>query len=221
MTGNFVTEAEVDCARVNRLGRWYKPWFYRHVRSFLAPEGGDTCAEHVEYVPPSYLQYVRVFTPIDTCPPWSSTSGTTSPASGCPTSGCPGHTRPWPGSSQVEQLLTFQQFFIELFTSRLAPAYELPAALLVEGDLHRRRDGGQPPAAGLHPPPAARQGGAAPQPGHLRHLPGVAGARQVSRAVDTVIIELEMDLFAITEKGCQRSYQKGLEGLRFYTNQPL
>ena len=42
MTGKFVTEAEVD-----------KPWFYRHVRSFLAAGGGDTCAEHVEYVTPS------------------------------------------------------------------------------------------------------------------------------------------------------------------------
>ena len=61
MTGKFVTEAEVDWARVNRLGRWYKPWFYRHVRTFLAAGGGDTCAEHVEYV----LSYV--ISTISTC----------------------------------------------------------------------------------------------------------------------------------------------------------
>ena len=48
MTGQFVNREEVDWTRVNNMGRWYKPWFYQHVRSFL--EKGDD-KEHVEFVP--------------------------------------------------------------------------------------------------------------------------------------------------------------------------
>ena len=48
MTGNFVAESDVDWSRVNRLGLWYKPWFYLHVASFLEREGGGP---HVEYIP--------------------------------------------------------------------------------------------------------------------------------------------------------------------------
>ena len=47
MTGQFVTEEEVDFSKLNPMGRWYKPWFYQHVRSFL--ESGDK--EQVEFVP--------------------------------------------------------------------------------------------------------------------------------------------------------------------------
>jgi delta24-sterol reductase len=41
--------ADVDTAekrrKVNRIGRWYKPWFYKHVETYLDGDGGD------EYIP--------------------------------------------------------------------------------------------------------------------------------------------------------------------------
>ena len=45
MTGTFVEEADVEWDKVNSLGRWYKPWFYQHVETFL------TSGPAVEYVP--------------------------------------------------------------------------------------------------------------------------------------------------------------------------
>ena len=45
MTGEFVEEEEVEADRINRMGRWYKPWFYKHVESFIK------LGETVEYVP--------------------------------------------------------------------------------------------------------------------------------------------------------------------------
>jgi len=45
MTGVFVEEKEVDWSRVNRMGRWHKPWFYHHVRTFLQK------GNQVEYIP--------------------------------------------------------------------------------------------------------------------------------------------------------------------------
>merc|ERR1719348_990398 len=48
MTGKFVTEAEIEWSKVNRLGLWYKKWFYRHVQAFLLQPQGEP---HVEYVP--------------------------------------------------------------------------------------------------------------------------------------------------------------------------
>jgi len=45
MTGVFVNEEEVDWSRVNRMGLWYKPWFYHHVKTFL--QTGD----QIEYIP--------------------------------------------------------------------------------------------------------------------------------------------------------------------------
>jgi len=45
MTGEFVDENQVEKDKLNSLGRWYKPWFYQHVRTFL--DKGET----VEYVP--------------------------------------------------------------------------------------------------------------------------------------------------------------------------
>ena len=38
---------QVDWSRVNRMGRWYKPWFYHHVKTFL--QTGDQvfiCHKH-------------------------------------------------------------------------------------------------------------------------------------------------------------------------------
>ena len=45
MSGTFVEECDVEWDKVNRLGRWYKPWFYHHVETFL--EKGSA----VEYIP--------------------------------------------------------------------------------------------------------------------------------------------------------------------------
>jgi len=47
MTGQFVKEEEVEKNKVNRMGLWYKPWFYQYVRTFLKRGEG----EYVEYVP--------------------------------------------------------------------------------------------------------------------------------------------------------------------------
>ena len=49
MTGQFVGQESVDWSKVNRMGAWYKPWFYQYVRSFLQ-EGGKERV-YVEYVP--------------------------------------------------------------------------------------------------------------------------------------------------------------------------
>ena len=43
MTGTFVDNYEPD--KLNRIGLWFKPWFYKHVESFLKSGKG------VEYIP--------------------------------------------------------------------------------------------------------------------------------------------------------------------------
>jgi len=43
MTGNMVDTVEPE--KVNIIGRWYKPWFFKHVESFLKAGSG------VEYIP--------------------------------------------------------------------------------------------------------------------------------------------------------------------------
>jgi delta24-sterol reductase len=45
MCGRLADEAPPDGV-VNPIGHWYKPWFYRHARTFL-----DTGADGIEYVP--------------------------------------------------------------------------------------------------------------------------------------------------------------------------
>ena len=47
MTGQFVDKDEVVSSKINTMGRWYKPWFYQYVRSFLDHGKG----EYIEYVP--------------------------------------------------------------------------------------------------------------------------------------------------------------------------
>lgn len=47
MTGQFVTADQVEADKVNRMGLWYKPWFYQYVETFLERGRG----EWVEYVP--------------------------------------------------------------------------------------------------------------------------------------------------------------------------
>ena len=49
MAGNFVTKEEVEPAKVNTWGLWYKPWFYHHVESFLHRENNSE--NFVEFVP--------------------------------------------------------------------------------------------------------------------------------------------------------------------------
>lgn len=42
MWGDFDTPRTAeDRARVNPVNRWYKPWFFKHVESFLSGEGGE------------------------------------------------------------------------------------------------------------------------------------------------------------------------------------
>ena len=43
MTGTFVDNYE--SGKLNRMGLWYKPWFYKHVETFLKSGPG------IEYVP--------------------------------------------------------------------------------------------------------------------------------------------------------------------------
>lgn len=46
MSGDFATPTTADeRARINPVNRWYKPWFFEHVRSFLQGDGGE------EYIP--------------------------------------------------------------------------------------------------------------------------------------------------------------------------
>ncbi|XP_023349654.1 delta(24)-sterol reductase [Eurytemora carolleeae] len=45
MTGQYVEEEEVEKDKINRMGLWFKPWFYKYVEKFL--EKGET----IEYVP--------------------------------------------------------------------------------------------------------------------------------------------------------------------------
>lgn len=48
MPAFFASDEEARRGRKNRIGLWYKPWFYKHVESFLA--GGSTKVM-VEYLP--------------------------------------------------------------------------------------------------------------------------------------------------------------------------
>jgi delta24-sterol reductase len=45
MACDFVDVKDVPANQINRIGRWYKPWFYKHVETFL--ERGEA----VEYIP--------------------------------------------------------------------------------------------------------------------------------------------------------------------------
>jgi len=45
MTADFVDAKEVESGKTNRIGLWYKPWFYKHVEIFLQT------GRSVEYIP--------------------------------------------------------------------------------------------------------------------------------------------------------------------------
>lgn len=49
MTGNMVSCA--DWGKLNEIGRWQKPWFFEHVRSFLRSGSGSGSAPAVEFIP--------------------------------------------------------------------------------------------------------------------------------------------------------------------------
>ena len=40
MSGVFVDKCEEN-KKLNVLGRWYKPWFYKHAENFLESDGAD------------------------------------------------------------------------------------------------------------------------------------------------------------------------------------
>ena len=35
MTGQFVNKEEVEGDKINNMGYWFKPWFYKHVQTFI------------------------------------------------------------------------------------------------------------------------------------------------------------------------------------------
>ena len=49
MTGTFVDKCEPD--KLNRMGLWFKPWFYKHVETFLKT------GRRVEYIPTVDFQF--------------------------------------------------------------------------------------------------------------------------------------------------------------------
>ena len=55
MEGNLTDEARVVNDKINRVGWWFKPWFFEHVRTMLDSGGGsgsgDPPAATVEYIP--------------------------------------------------------------------------------------------------------------------------------------------------------------------------
>ena len=55
MEASFVPDTEVEAARVNHVGRWYKPWFYTHVRDMVGDGGGE---KRHEFIPTYELEYI-------------------------------------------------------------------------------------------------------------------------------------------------------------------
>lgn len=52
MVGTLADESEVDPAQINRIGRWFKPWWYTHVRAYLSGDSVDyRTGTYVEYIP--------------------------------------------------------------------------------------------------------------------------------------------------------------------------
>ena len=49
MSGNFVDHCP-DGRKLNRIGRWFKPWFHRHVETFLTDPGKKE-EERREFMP--------------------------------------------------------------------------------------------------------------------------------------------------------------------------
>ena len=46
MTGNMVDSCEPD--KLNEIGQWHKPWFFKHVEAFMEMTSSDST---VEYIP--------------------------------------------------------------------------------------------------------------------------------------------------------------------------
>jgi Delta24-sterol reductase len=52
MVGTYADDAEVEAAAVNRIGRWFKPWWYTHVETYLGEPAVDyRSGALVEYIP--------------------------------------------------------------------------------------------------------------------------------------------------------------------------
>ena len=52
MVGTYADDAEVAAAAVNRIGRWFKPWWYTHVETYLGEPAVDyRSGALVEYIP--------------------------------------------------------------------------------------------------------------------------------------------------------------------------
>lgn len=51
MTGDMVDESEVDRAKLNSIGWWFKPWFYKHVETALSEDFNNSDKPRVEYIP--------------------------------------------------------------------------------------------------------------------------------------------------------------------------
>ncbi len=91
MSGNFVDKIPVG-AQVNKIGRWHKVWFHRHVASFLGKK-----ASHQEV---SDFQSSRLVAYATACmsppsrsfPLGTSSIATTAPASGSWTISCHSET---------------------------------------------------------------------------------------------------------------------------------
>ena len=47
MTGQFVTEDQVEKNLINRQGLWYKPWFYQYVETFLQKGKGNNVLQKI------------------------------------------------------------------------------------------------------------------------------------------------------------------------------
>jgi delta24-sterol reductase len=72
MPANFCDAADVEWVKVNRIGLWFKPWFYKHVAALLdapTPASGS----HVEYIPTRdyYHRHTRsIFWELEQIIPW-------------------------------------------------------------------------------------------------------------------------------------------------------
>lgn len=72
MTANFCNAEDVESSKVNRIGLWFKPWFYKHVATYLdvpKPSSGS----FVEYIPTRdyYHRHTKsIFWELEQIIPW-------------------------------------------------------------------------------------------------------------------------------------------------------
>lgn len=69
MPANFCDESEVESAKTNRIGLWFKPWFYKHVEAFLHKDA----ERFTEYIPTRdyYHRHTKsIFWELEEIIPW-------------------------------------------------------------------------------------------------------------------------------------------------------